>query len=88
MIKFLLIIILVGYLVFTLFGAVLRMLFNVGRNQAFEQNSHAEQNSRAEYQNSQERKGNIRIDFVPGKNRKKKGKDFPGGEYVDYEEVK
>ncbi len=30
--------------------------------------------------------GKVRVDFVPGE--KQQPKDFPGGEYVDYEEVK
>ncbi len=31
--------------------------------------------------------GNIKVNYVP-KDKKPKPKDFPGGEYVDYEEVK
>lgn len=32
--------------------------------------------------------GNINIDYVPQKQVKDKGKDYDGGEYVDFEEVK
>jgi len=33
------------------------------------------------------RKGEIKIDYAPDKNKKSPGKDFKGGEYIDYEEI-
>ncbi len=33
------------------------------------------------------KEGEIRIDHMPDKNKKSSGKDFSGGEYIDYEEV-
>jgi hypothetical protein len=37
------------------------------------------------HQNNGKTKGSVKIDYIPDQNDKK---DFKGGEYVDYEEVK
>lgn len=35
----------------------------------------------------QGKKGEIKIDYAPDKNKKSPGNDFKGGEYIDYEEI-
>ena len=32
--------------------------------------------------------GNVKVDYIPKQPQASPAKDFPGGEYVDYEEVK
>lgn len=84
MLKFLIIVLLVGFLIFKVLGLFFRVLLggsaterNNGRNYRNQQ-----------YQSSGKHKdGNINIDYVPGNGQAKKPKNFKGGEYVDYEEV-
>lgn len=43
-------------------------------------------NQTGNYNKNKPRDGNVNIDYVPG-TKQKKGKNFNGGEYVDYEEL-
>ena len=82
MLKFLIIVVLIGYVFYKVGGMVFKVLTgNIGGQQ-----------SRGNFQgqnrpgnNPRPKDGNVNIDYVP---KGKKGKDFDGGEYVDYEEVK
>lgn len=85
MFKFLLIIILICYLIYRVGGFLFRMLF-IGAQQ--------QQQHRNQYQGSQQSShtkkapgSNLNIDHIPHKD-KKNPRDFDGGEYVDFEEVK
>lgn len=66
---------------------VLRMLAQIASGGA----GKSEQSSRkrrASFDGGPRRKrGNINIDYRPGKSNKKDAGDYRGGEYVDYEEV-
>lgn len=90
--------ILIAFAIFWLLKLVARLLFPWAVKKAAEKMmKNADQfqgrngDPFASYQNSSrsqnKKEGEIRIDFVPPKNKPKKGKDV-GGEFVDYEEVK
>lgn len=82
MIKFLVITFLLGYLIFKLTGLFFKYLL---RGQSYSGKS--QQGSQKYNASSQQpRDGNVRVDYVPGEDKKEK-KNFNGGEYVDYEEV-
>ncbi|REE05832.1 DUF4834 family protein [Marinoscillum furvescens] len=86
MLKFLIIIGLIAYVFFKVGGALFRMFF-LGASQ---QQRTQYQNQRYREQAHQSRKApgsNVNIDYVPRKE-EKSDKDFQGGDYVDYEEVK
>lgn len=84
MFRFLLIAFLVGWLFFKVFSFFIRV-FVGGAGQKAYQNQQRQYN----HQNSQRRTGDVHIDYIPQKEEKEKQrKDFKGGEYVDYEEVK
>jgi len=83
MLKFLLIIFLVGYVVFRLGGFIMKILYS-----GFDQQRQGNFNSQSQ-QKAYKKKApgsNLNIDHVP--NEKRDGKNYDDGEYVDYEEVK
>ncbi len=75
LLKFLLIVGLIGFLLFRVLGVFLRVLTGSPANTKA-------QNFR---QTRKPKDGNVNVDYVPGKEKSKKG--FKGGEYVDYEEL-
>ena len=77
MLKILAIIFIVSYLTYKVGGTLMRALYTVLGQDPNQRNVHNKSN--------RSKDGNVNIDFVP-KDRKG-GKDFKGGEYVDYEEV-
>lgn len=84
MLKFLIIVFLVGFLLFKLLGLFFRIL--IGRSATDRSGSRTYQNQ--QYQSGRSHDGNVNIDYVPGNGSKKEPKTFKGGEYVDYEEIK
>lgn len=80
--KVLLVLFLVYFLVFRFFGYLLKPLFSMMSNS---QQKERYSDPFSQRQNSS-REGEIKIERVPGKN-KKNNENFDGGEYVDYEEV-
>lgn len=85
MLKFLLIVFLIGFIFFKLLGLFFKVLLG---GSATEKSGHrAYQNQ--QYQSTKSTDGNVNIDYVPnGNESKKSSKTFTGGEYVDYEEIK
>jgi len=84
MLKFLLILVLIFYLIYRIGGFLFRMLFIGAQKQQQQYQNQSQQQSHRKAPNS-----NLNIDYAPGsKQEDKKGGDFKGGEYVDYEEVK
>jgi fructose-specific component phosphotransferase system IIB-like protein len=77
MIKFLLIIIAFFYILSKVGGFIFRTLFGAAAQQAQQQRTHTKKPS----------DGNVQIDHAP-KNEDKSSKNFKGGDYVDFEEVK
>ncbi|MEJ2004077.1 MAG: DUF4834 family protein [Cyclobacteriaceae bacterium] len=84
MLKFLLIVLLVGFIFFRIIGFFLRLLMG----------SSADNRTRTQTFNRQQpgakarpKSGNVNIDYIPGKINDKDNKKFSGGEYVDFEEV-
>ena len=77
--KILIVLILVGYLFHKIASFVFRGLFKgfAGRDQ-FGQQQHSQRRAK---------NSNVNIDNIPH-SKAKKGDNFSGGEYVDYEEVK
>lgn len=85
MLKFLLILFLVGYVLYKVMGFAFKVLFyNASRAQGTQQKQ-TQYNS--QHYAKKPADGNLNIDYVP-KNASKDKNDFQGGEYVDYEEVK
>ncbi len=79
MIKFLLIFFLVSYLIIKVGGYLIRTVFiTMGPPQT----PHTKRQSRKVPDSD------LNIDYVPDKSKKRSDKDYDGGEYVDYEEVK
>ena len=82
MLKFLIIIFLVGYIFYKVGGVLFRALTGtLGGDQYSRGNFQGRPN-----QNPRPKGGNVNIDYVPKD--KKDRKDFDGGEYVDYEELR
>ncbi|MFY0689815.1 MAG: DUF4834 family protein [Cyclobacteriaceae bacterium] len=84
MLKFLLILFVLGWLIYKVFGFLFKIFF-IGASAA--QHQKRTQQSRQ----SHARKApdsNLNIDYVPGSEKKKGDKGFDGGDYVDYEELK
>lgn len=85
MLKFVIISILVIYLIFRLIGFAFRLMFGA----AYEQQRKAQQGRQQQYtEKRRARNSNLNIDRKPNGEKAKSGKDFRGGDYVDYEEVK
>lgn len=83
MLKFLIILFLVGYVIFRMGGFIMRMLFS-GLNQQRQGNFNSQS-----YRQPNKKKApgsNLNIDHIP--NNEKEGKKYDDGEYVDFEEVK
>ena len=83
MLKFLIIVFLLGFIFFRTIGFFMKLLSgssigNKSRNDAYQQNSNGRQRPAG---------GNVNIDYVPGKKGRPTGEKFTGGEYVDFEEV-
>ena len=82
MLKFLIIIFLVGYVLYKAGSVIFRVLSGNLNNGQYSRGNFQGQGNRPPHN----RKGDINIDYVPDD--KKNKKDFDGGEYVDYEELK
>jgi len=82
MIKFLLITIAFFYILSKIGGFVFRRLFGAAAQQAQQQQ---QQQQRAQTKKPSD--GNVHIDYVP-KKEDKPSKNFKGGDFVDFEEVK
>lgn len=87
MLKFLLILFLIGYIFFKLSGFLFRTIFFKAYQQQQAQRA-AGQRSQTQGYARRPADGNVQIDHVPQADRKAKSKsEFNGGDYVDYEEV-
>ena len=85
MLKFLLITFLIGWLIFTLLGSVVKYVLRGGQPTSQQRGNTTQNHQR--YNGKRPSDGNVNIDYVPRKDKRSK-EDFKGGEYVDYEEVK
>ncbi len=79
MLKFLAILFIVSYLTYKVGGYLIRALYITLGHDPSQRNFHRKSKASAD--------GNINIDYVP-QDKKRSKKDFKGGEYVDYEDVK
>lgn len=75
LLKFLLIVGLIGFLLFRVLGVFFRVLTG----------STANPRAQETRQTRKPKNGNVNVDYIPGKEKDNKG--FKGGEYVDYEEL-
>ncbi|MFY0600072.1 MAG: DUF4834 domain-containing protein [Cyclobacteriaceae bacterium] len=73
-------ILLVSYLIYKIGGFFLRTFFLNAVQQQYQKNTNASRPKKPA-------DGNVSVDYVP-KEEKRKGSDFQGGDYVDYEIVK
>ncbi len=81
MLKFLTIFIIVCYVVYKVGGYLMRSLF-ISTSQQNQAPPHSQKKSRKVPDSD------LNIDYVPHSEKKNRKKDFDGGEYVDYEDVK
>lgn len=95
MVKFLLTVLIVSFIIRFVAPVLLRLfvssfLKKQARRyaQPFEGNPFQAPPTEARPNGSAQRPGQVRVDFVPPAAKPDKPKDFQGGEYVDYEEVK
>ena len=79
MIKFLLIVFILGYVFFKGLGFFFRVILG---GSAVNRNTNETHNQR------QPNGGNVKVDYAPKDGSKNSKSDFKGGEYVDFEEVK
>ncbi len=85
MLKIIIISVLVIYIVFKLVGFAFRIMFGA----AYEQQRRAQQGQRQQYTTKKRApNSNLNIDTPPDNKGPKSGKEYKGGDYVDYEEVK
>ncbi|MBV6641533.1 MAG: DUF4834 family protein [Cyclobacteriaceae bacterium] len=85
MLKIIIISVLVLYLVFKLVGFAFRIMFGA----AYEQQRKARQGQQQQYTTRRKApNSNLNIDTQPENQRAKSSKEYKGGDYVDYEEVK
>jgi len=85
MLKIIIISVLVIYLVFKLVGFAFRIMFGA----AYEQQRKARQSQQKQYTTRRRApNSNLNIDTEPAKKQAASGKEFNGGDYVDYEEIK
>ncbi len=85
MLKFLLLSILGFYIFMKIGGFVLRTFFgSLGSDRNQRHFTNAGQRPPKRYR---PRDGNLNVDSMPDNKSKRKGTDYQGGEYVDYEEV-
>ncbi|MEQ8358380.1 MAG: DUF4834 family protein [Cytophagales bacterium] len=82
--KILLVLFLVYFLVFRFFGLLIRPFLSFLFTQ---QGNRYNSESFGSGGSQRTREGELKIDHVPN-DKAKKGKNFDGGEYVDYEELK
>lgn len=91
MIKTLLIIFLCFYVFYKVSGFLFRILFNLLGNKVQQNINKQRQQQTSTTKKYKPADGNVVVEFMPKEEEKKvknNGKDFDGGEYVDYEEVK
>ena len=81
--KFLLIVVIVGFILFKLINVFFRVLIGGSATNRGGQRQQYQQ----QYQSRKTADGNVNIDYVPNENGAQKSKNFTGGEDVDYEEV-
>lgn len=85
MFKFLLILFIIGYVLMKVGGFFFRIfLGGLGTKAAYQQ-------SQRNNQQSQQRKttaDGVSIEYVPNEKNERSAKNYKGGEYVDYEEIK
>ncbi|MEQ9299880.1 MAG: DUF4834 family protein [Cyclobacteriaceae bacterium] len=87
MLKFLLILFLIGYIFFKVSGFLFKTLFFKAYQQQQAQRA-AGQGAQTSGYARKPADGNVQIDHVPQSSPKAKSKsEFDGGDYVDYEEV-
>lgn len=79
MLKFLLIVVLLGYVFFKGLGFIVRLIVGGSSMNQFGGQQQREQGQRP-------KNGNVNVDYVPKDESKEPGK-LKGGEYVDFEEV-
>lgn len=84
MVKFLVIILGVGWLL----GQLIRYFLRTKLAKFAQQVSEVAREQQREQQRKTRPEAGVNVDFVPQDHLKKKQKDIQGGEYVDYEEVK
>lgn len=80
MLKFLFIVLIIGYVLFKGLGLIMKAMFGVA------QRSNA-QNFNGDYRTRQSTSGNVDVNYDPRVKSKKDKTTFKGGEYVDFEEV-
>lgn len=79
MLKFFLIVFILGYVFFKGLGFFFRVILG---------GSAVNRNTEQSHTQRQPSGGNVKVDYAPQNNSKKSKSDFKGGEYVDFEEVK
>lgn len=84
MVKFLVILLGVGWLL----GQLVRYFLRSKLAKFAQQVSEVAREQQREQQRKARPESGVNVDFVPQDHLKKKQKDIQGGEYVDYEEVK
>ncbi len=84
MVKFLLILLGVGWLL----GQLVRYFLRSKLAKFAQQVNAAAMDQKREQQRKSRPESAVNVDFVPREHLKKNQKDIQGGEYVDYEEVK
>lgn len=84
MIKFLFILLGVGWLL----GQLLRYFLRSKLAQLVRKVNEAAMEQQRAQQQAQRPRDGVNVDFIPKKSPQKMKKDIEGGEYVDYEEVK
>lgn len=84
MVKFLVILLGVGWLL----GQLVRYFLRTKLAKFAQQVSEVAREQQREQQRKTRPEAEVNVDFVPREHLKKNQKDLQGGEYVDYEEVK
>lgn len=84
MVKFLVILLGVGWLL----GQLVRYFLRTKLAKFAQQVSEVAREQQREQQRKTRPEAEVNVDFVPREHLKKSQKDLQGGEYVDYEEVK
>lgn len=84
MVKFLVILLGVGWLL----GQLVRYFLRTKLAKFAQQVSEVAREQQREQQRKSRPEAGVNVDFVPREHLKKNQKDIQGGEYVDYEEVK
>lgn len=84
MVKFLIIILGVGWLL----GQLIRYFLRSKLSQFARQVNEAAMEQQRAQQRASRPKDSVNVDYIPKEELEKRKKDIQGGEYVDYEEVK